>query len=419
MKISKQKLENGSNLTVINLPDSLSVTLLALSRSGPRFDPENKDGLSHFVEHLVLDGSKKFPDKNETARILEKEGIITGAFSYQETNSYWMRGMGNSLPLMVHVLTEQIQNPLFRDEDIETEKEIVNDELRLLKDNPDSNIWEVWAKNIWQGTPLGRSYIGDNSTIESFTRIDVVNYFKDNYLASDTEVVACGDVLIDDLVDLLNKRLNVGSEDTVRMVSSIRVKREKPINICCQKTEGVTVAYGFLTTMLSGDDSVVLEIIENILGGGWGSLLRREVSQTGLTYSIESYNRNLSDTGYLMNLFTCEKNNLKKILILINNQLKLIKDGNLSQADMERAKGYLKGSIILNNEKSDDLANWFAYQKMFNSQKVLTPLEKCERISKISNEEIVRVANRYFTDENWYLSAIGLIEEGDVEAVVG
>ncbi|MCX6726977.1 MAG: pitrilysin family protein [Candidatus Shapirobacteria bacterium] len=415
MKINRQKLKNGSNLTIIDLPDSLSLTLLALSRSGPRFDPNKKEGLSHFVEHLILDGSGKFRDKNETARILEKEGIITGAFSYQETNSYWMRGMKDSWPLMVRVLTEQIQNPLFRDEDVKTEKEIVKDELRLLIDNPDSNIWEIWAENVWQGTPLGRSFIGDSNIMESFTRIDVVNHFKNNYLASDTELVVCGDVSGGDLTDLLNKNLVKFDRSSPRAILPVVVKREKPINVCYQDTEGMTVAYGFLTTRMADDDVIVLEVIENILAGGWGSLLRREIFQTGLTYSIECYNRNLSDTGYLMNLFTCDKNNLNKIIQLINNQLKLIKDGNLNQIEIDRAKGFLSGSLILNNEKSDDLANWFGYQKMFNSEKVLTPKEKCERVSKISNEAIVRVANKYFTDKNWYLSLIGQIEESEIK----
>jgi len=117
-------------------------------------------------------------------------------------------------------------------------------------------------------------------------------------------------------------------------------------------------------------------------------------------------------------LFTCDKNNLNKIIRLINNQLKLIKDGSLSQADIDRAKGYLRGYIILNNEKSDDLTNWFAYQEMFNFKNVLTPAEKCERILKISNEEIVRVANKYFTDKNWYLSIVGSVIEKGVEVTV-
>ena len=112
MKINRTKLKNGANLTAINMPDTLTITLLIMLKSGPRFDPINKEGLSHFVEHLMMDWSDKLSDKNEILRILESEGIVTGAFSYQETNIYWMRGMKTSLSLMSKILINQIQNPL-------------------------------------------------------------------------------------------------------------------------------------------------------------------------------------------------------------------------------------------------------------------------------------------------------------------
>lgn len=417
MKINRTKLKNGANLTVVNMPDTLTITLLIMLKSGPRFDPINKEGLSHFVEHLMMDWSDKLSDKNEILRILESEGIITGAFSYQETNIYWMRGMKTSLSLMSKILINQIQNPLFRIEDIKTEKQIVLEEWKIVNDNPESIIWENWAKNVWQGSSLGRSYIGDKKTIKNFTRRDVLNYFKSYYLPINMEYVVCGDILVDDAALIIDNNLEIKEKKIKSKILPIIVKRINPINITYKKTNGLTVAYGFLTTMMS-DDAVVLELIENILGGGWSSLLRQKIAQKGLTYSIECYSRNLSDTGYLMNMFTCDKKNLNRIISVINSQLKLIKCGKLEQSIIDRAKGYFKGSIILNNEKSDDLANWFAYQQIANPKNVLSLSEKCEKIQNITNEEIVRVSNKYFTNKNWYLSVIGLLEERDIKVNV-
>ena len=417
MKINRTKLKNGANLTAINMPDTLTITLLIMLKSGPRFDPINKEGLSHFVEHLMMDWSDKLSDKNEILRILESEGIVTGAFSYQETNIYWMRGMKTSLSLMSKILINQIQNPLFRIEDIKTEKQIVLEEWKIVNDNPESIIWENWAKNVWQGSSLGRSYIGDKKTIKNFTRRYVLNYFKSYYLPINMEYVVCGDILVDDAALIIENNLEIKEKKIKPKILPIVVKRTNPINITYKKTNGLTVAYGFLTTMMS-DDSVVLELIENILGGGWSSLLRQKIAQKGLTYSIECYSRNLSDTGYLMNMFTCDKKNLNRIISVINSQLKLIKCGKLEQSIIDRAKGYFKGSIILNNEKSDDLANWFAYQQIANPKNVLSLSEKCEKIQNITNEEIVRVASKYFTNKNWYLSVIGLLEERDIKVNV-
>lgn len=417
MNSRKYRLGNGSNLTIVNMAGSSSSTFLVMVRAGPRFDPGDKIGLSHFVEHLMLDGSKNLPDKNMVYDVLEKEGAILGAFSYQETSSFWIKAKNNSMATIIRVLTEQLQNPLFRDEDIRTEKEIVKEEERILKSNPASHIWEVWAENVWQGSCLGRNYIGSEKSIDNFCSSDVRDFFNKNYLVANTKFVLVGDAVGEEVLKVLSDSINNYDRKGQRTTEPFILARKEPINIYYQKTDGITVAYGFLASGISDDDTIVLELMENILGGGWGSLLRRNIFQLGLTYSIESCGRYLSDTGYLMNLFTCEKNKLNKILRLINSQLEIIKGGKIGRADIDRARGYMVGGMVLNNEKSDDLANWFAYQEIFNIKKVLTPAEKCEEVLQVTKEDVVRVAKKYFTENNWYLSIVGPVKEKNIRVI--
>lgn len=414
MNIHKKTLNNGSCLTVVELKDSPSVTFATIVKSGPFFDPKDRPGLSHFLEHLMVKGTKKYPDINLITNILETNGVTTGAFTYQETNLYWAKAENQKLSLIVEILTEQLQNSLFKKEDIALEKNIVIEELNILKDNPSSLIWELWAENVWQGTPLGRNYIGDTDSINGFTREAVVTFFNNNYLVDDTNFVITGDTSISEAANLLNQNLTNYANNKKRKVKTMVFKRKNPINIHTQNNVSITAAYGFLTTGAVNGDSIVLELIETLLGSGWGSLLRRNVFQAGLTYSIETYGRHLSDTGYLMSLFTCEKENLNKIIKLINGQLKVIIGGEFTSSDIERAKGYLISSILFNNEKSDDIACWFAYQEISGHGQVLSPQEKCQLVQKISNKEIIDVAKRYFTDKNWYLSAIGPIKSSEI-----
>lgn len=419
MNIQKKLLNNGSRLTVIELPGSPSVTFAVIIKSGPFFDPEDKPGLSHFLEHLIFKGTKKYPDINLITDILERNGVTTGAFSYQETNLYWAKARSQNLSLIIEILTEQIQNSLFRKKDIDLEKEVVKEELNILKDNPNSLIWELWSENVWQGTSLGRNYIGDDNSIDNFTQEDVKKFFNNNYLVDNTNFVIAGDTSIFKATDLLNQNLINYSNNKKGQIKSLVFERKNPINIYFQKNSSITAAYGFLTTNISNKDTIVLELIETLLGSGWGSLLRRNIFQAGLTYSIETYGRHLSNTGYLMNLFTCEKENLNKIIQLINDQLKIIVNGKFGSSDIERAKGYLIGSILFNNEKSDDIATWFAYQEVLNNGKILSPQEKCQLIQIISDKEIINVAKKYFTNKNWYLSAIGPIKSSEVKNHIG
>ena len=114
--------------------------------------------------------------------------------------------------------------------------------------------------------------------------------------------------------------------------------------------------------------------------------------------------------GDLNKIDTLFKENLNKIIQLINDQLRIIVRGKFGLSDIERAKGYLIGSLLLNNERTDDIAIWFAYQEVLNNGKTLSPQEKCQLIRKISNTEITNLAKKYFTNKNWYLSAIGPIK---------
>jgi len=115
-----------------------------------------------------------------------------------------------------------------------------------------------------------------------------------------------------------------------------------------------------------------------------------------------------------MNLFTAEKENLNKIIKLINDQLRIIVNSKFTANDIERAKGYLIGSILFNNESSDEIATWFAYQEILGDGKILSPQKKCEIVQKISRKEIVSVARKYFREDGWYLSLIGQIKESEV-----
>jgi len=161
MKIKRNKLSNGSYLTVLHLEDVVSAYFLILSKSGPRFDPSDKAGLSHFVEHLFCKETEKFPIQNETLKGLEKLGVSTGAFSYQETNMYWSKSFSDDLLLVMDIQIDRFINPIFKKKDIDNEKKIVSEEIQVLNNNPESLIWEEWAKNVWQGSLLGRSYIGN------------------------------------------------------------------------------------------------------------------------------------------------------------------------------------------------------------------------------------------------------------------
>lgn len=256
MSFQKSTLKNGSTLITVELPKSLSATFMIFSRSGPMFDPLGKTGLSHFVEHLFFKGTAKYPTSADLSRALEKYGAVSESFSYQETNTYWAKIPKDNLEVAVELLTQQLQYSLFRAEDIESEKEVVKEELSMVKSNPSSYIWELWSENIWSGNALGRIYTGSLADINSFTKDDVSNFIKHNYTSKNTVFVISGDIKLNEAKLLMDKHLmNYSNKSDQKMPETIAI-REDPIKTDSYETDTITAAYGFLTTNCSDPDSL-------------------------------------------------------------------------------------------------------------------------------------------------------------------
>lgn len=415
MKIKTCMLRNGSKLIVVSIPQSLSITLMAISQSGPVFDPTNKTGLSHLIEHLLFKGTIKYPNSEILSKNLEKYGATSAAFSYHETNAYWIKIHKKYLNTAIEILTQQIQNSLFRVDDIEYEKNIIQEELSLVNSNPSLLIWELWAQTIWEGNQLGRIYTGKKEEINSLTQKDVLDFFETHYTAPNTIFVVSGDIDLNKAKQSLSEKLNNYSRQIKNQPPSIKIKNRNSIKIINQEADSLTVMYGFLTTNRFDKDSYILELIEYILGQGQGSYLNQSIANQGLTYSIYTSTKHLSNTGYFSINFTSRKSNLNTILRIINEQINIIKNGGMSNSELERAKGYYIGQLTINNDTTDSLASWVGYQAIYGTKKILSINDKQKIISKINQKDIVRVANKYLNKNKSFISAIGPITEKDIK----
>lgn len=417
MSFQKTLLKDGSTLITVKIPKSLSATFMVFSESGPKFDPKNKYGLSHFTEHMLFEGTKKYKNSEVLSRTLENYGAWAGGFSYYETNIYTTKISKENLPIAINILIDQIQNSLFRSEDIEMEKGRVAEEFNMVKSNPYDYISELWSENIWKNNALGKMYTGNLENINSFNQKDILNFMDNNYFPKGTVYVVAGDFKTKNIKTLINKHLLTKKLSKTRTKIVTKVIRNNPFKIEFTNTDSITVNYGFLTVNRQNYDSHILELLEYLLGRGLGSRLNQSIANKGLTYSIITQTQHLSDTGYFLINFTSQKKNLNKILSIINQQLTNIKTGKFTNKELIRAKAYYIGQLLVNNETTDALASWYGYQAINNSKKILTIEEKQSLIKEITKKDLIKVANKYFNDNNWYLSAIGPIKEKDIKIV--
>ncbi len=421
MKVSTFTLQNQSKLLVIPLPFSQSVTTMALVSAGPRYDAPDKDGLSHFVEHMLFKGTKKFPTSQKLASVLEKRGGSAQAYSFHETNQYWIKTIASDFELAVENLLDRMQNPLFRSLDIKTEKGVVFEELEILKSNPERLIWDLWSKTVWDGTNLGRVYLGDKATIKTFNKNDVADFFKKYYGGNSIIYAVCGNINPNKACDIFNKfirpSINTSSQIKNNHVLSTS-KTNQSYQLVKTEVENVTAAVGFKTVCYQNKDRFILELIASILGGGMSSRLRKNVMEPGLTYSIEAYSEHLSDTGYFMIRFSTGKNLLNQTLAVIIKELEELKHSLINKNELELAKGYFKGDLQINIETSYDFANWYARNFLLGNT-ILNIEEICNLINKITNTDIKNIANKYFQLSDFKMALIGDVSGNDIKLALG
>jgi predicted Zn-dependent peptidase len=258
-------------------------------------------------------------------------------------------------------------------------------------------------------------YTGNLKNINNFKRKDIVDFIKNNYLPNKTIYVVSGNVELKDIEILINKHLTTEKQPNLYQKSFTKIIRDNPIKIDYTDSDSITVNYGFLTVDKQNNDSHTLELLEYLLGRGLGCRFNQTVTRKGLTYYVMTRTQHLSDTGYFLINFTVQKENLNKTLEIINQQLTDIKTGGFSDKELKRAKAYFIGQLLVNNETTDALASWYGYQAVGNPKKIFSIKDKQSLIKKITKKDLIKVANKYFNKDNWYLSAIGPIKEKNIK----
>lgn len=416
--IIKTFLNNGSGLIIVPASGFLSTTIMAVVRAGPRFDPVGMDGLSHFIEHMLFRGTRKFPTTKALTQSLERNGSMAEAFTYYETNRYWVRCPNEAVNISVENLTDRIIQPLFKKEDIEFEKGVILEEKNILLSNPEKLIWEIWNQTIWEGGPLGRFYLGNEKSISSITEERINSFFKERYVGKNIYYIVVGNIKANDIIRKFNSSIKMHGKPIISTKevpkNSISQKNSREINVYNTQAKNITISLGFPTVDKAHKDVHALDLISVLLAGGMGSLLKRELMEPGYTYSVTANTEYLSDTGYLSVNFTTEKKYLPKTLNIIYSNFHKLKNQSVDIQELDRAKGFYSGQFKINTETTYDLCMFYSDQLLGSVGSLLSPEDKIKKIEEISPNMILDVSKKYFKPESFCLAAIGNVRKDEL-----
>lgn len=409
-------LSNGSRIILFKRPNA-PVTLRANFFSGSRFDPEGKDGMAHYLEHMLVAGTRNFKTKDKLAEYIEQYGGIVGASTSGEELTINVRiGDPKDLSIGIKVLNETLLHSLFDENTLRNEKRSIFKEIGDNNSNPGRKVWEVFKKLSLQGTPAGRSVLGTEESVGSITHGEMLKFAKDKVTSGRMVLVASGGIDIEELTQMAEKNLLLPSTPEFHIKEELPIIREDKIAI--EKYKGqdqVHMILGFRSGSAFNKDNAALGVVASVLGGGRASTLTKKLRyEKGLVYNVSSFQMQFSDSGSWVINTSTSKDKVQEVLDIVTTEINRVIEVGLSDEEITFAKNKIVKSKFLQMETSEDWVRFHSHSELVG-KKGWTIIDHINEINAVTNEDIIKATRKIFSKDKWYLAMCGDIEQNEVE----
>lgn len=407
----ESKLESGLNL--IHAPiKGKAATLLFMVRVGSKYEDDKIAGLSHFLEHMFFKGTEKRPNTKTISEYLDEVGGEYNAFTSKEYTGFYAKVGIKHLERAFDFISDMILNSRFREEDIVREKGVIIEEMNMYQDNPMAYVGEKFEELLYKDQAAGRLIIGNKESVSSVRRDDFVNYYRKNYLASNSVLCLAGDVKEEVFLNLSEKYFKGLKSGKVAPKEKVEEKQLKPnVLLMNKKTDQTHFCLGFRAYDIFNKDKYSLKVLSTILGENMSSRLFLEVREKlGLAYYIRSSVETYTDSGYFIVQAGVDNSKSIKAIQASIDQFKKILNKGISEKDLEKSKEYIRGKMLIGLETSDEVASFLTNQKILKDE-IKTEEELFKNIERVNIKDIKRVAEEVFRDKNLNLAVIGPYKE--------
>lgn len=416
------KLDNG--LSVVNAPvaGTQAVTFLVMVPVGSRYEHKKISGISHFVEHLMFKGTEKNPTTLDISRKLDAVGAQFNAFTSKDYTGYYIKVDGKKSGLALDILSDMLFNSTLKPEDIEREKGVIIEEIKMYDDNPLMAVDDLFERIIFGDSPLGWNIAGTKKGIEEMTREELWDYYKAAYTVKNMVLVASGNVS-KDTPKLIKKYFSTKKSVATKITKNkfekhIWKRKAVPLKdrVIVEKRDidQAQVILGF--PALKNDDPrrYVSAIMLNILGGSMSSRLFTEVREKrGLAYMVRSSAVTFRDVGAITIHTGLDPKRLKDAFNVIFAECKKMTNELVSNKELINAKNNLAGHLALSMEDSSSQANWYA-GKFWFGKKVLSPKEEISNMRKVTVEDVQKLAKDIFKMKEMRIAVIGPLDKSKI-----
>jgi predicted Zn-dependent peptidase len=411
----KEYLLNGVPVVMESLKNMRSVVVGIWVKVGSRNEKYDKSGISHFLEHMFFKGTKK-RNARDIAFEIDSIGGDFNAFTSRENTTFYVKVLDDYLERGVELLSDVFLNSTFPEEDIEKEKTIIKEEIKMIEDTPDDYVHDLFNQTVWGPTGLGQPVLGRRETVKSFTREDVLSHIKKYYGTKDIILSCAGNFEYEHLLSILNKNLGNlrrGSEPERGEPPGF----EKKVSVFKKGLSEAHICMGVKGLPQASEERYALFVLNTILGAGVSSRLFQEIREKrGLAYSIYSFTASYFDTGIWGVYAGVSRKKVKEVLELIIQEMVSLKD-TLNDIELNRAKNQLKGNIMLSLESTSSRMNNIARQEIYHGR-YYSPKEIIKELDAVTLNHIKDLAERLLKKEYLSLTVHGPINEEDLNGIL-
>ena len=406
------KLENGLRIIVEEMPYMKSVAIVFGVGVGSRYEEDHHQGISHIIEHMLFKGTKKRKNTLEISQTIESIGGEINASTSKEITQLYVKVPQEQFNIAFDVLADIILNSLIREEDLCKEKNIIIEEIKKYEDIPEELVEILLDKIMWKDHPLGRPILGNVKSVGNIQREDLLSYINRFYRPNNLVVSVAGNIKIADVILQVKNYFEEIKEGKIKGYLPVNSNQKTAqIGIKFKKSNQTHLSLGFPGISRLNCDKYCMDLLDIILGSGLSSRLFQEIRvKRSLAYDIHSFLQYFNDAGSFNIYAGIDSSRIEEAIQAILEELKKIKEDDLGEEELKKAKEMYKGSLSLSLEGTLSRAFWLG-NRILLYDKPVSLQEIKERIEGIKKEDIQRLAQSIFVKDKINLSIVGPFKE--------
>ena len=402
MSVRRTVLPSGLRIVTEEVPSVRSAAIGIWVNVGSRDETPAVAGASHFLEHLLFKGTTR-RTALEISATIEAVGGEMNAFTSKEYTCFYARVIDTDLPMAIDVVSDLITSSIVSAFDVDAERKVVLEEIAMRDDDPSDLVHDLYAETYYGDTHLGRPILGTIKSIKEMSRSSVFNYYKKKYLPQDLVVAVAGNIKHKRVVAMVEEALsrdnflNVKGAPQIRPNTPVKTKPMQSVGLLTRKTEQAHMFYGMEGVARSDERRFAMGVLASALGGGMSSRLFQEIREKrGLAYSVYAYAQQFAGSGQIGFYAGCNPTKAIEVVEIIREVLADVAENGMSHEEIERAKGAVRGSLVLSQEDSASRMSRIGKNEIVYGQ-VMGFDDILKAIARVNPSDVREIASEYLT----------------------